>query len=124
VTTCVEIDATTPCYNAYPFASHLSLTYVLTSVGVTITYRVQNRGNEPLPHGFGLHPYFNILTDKEQTHVTLPATSVMEADPEMLPTGRVLDTRSTMYAMFDLSQPTPVSHLKLDHVYIVTPGTS
>jgi aldose 1-epimerase len=41
----------------------------------------------------------------------------MEADDELLPTGRLLDVRSIMYAMFDLRQPVPIANLKLDHVY-------
>ncbi len=45
----------------------------------------------------------------------------MEADQGLLPTGRLLDVHSTMYAMFDLNQPTPVGHLKLDHVYTDLP---
>jgi aldose 1-epimerase len=121
VTTFVEMNADSPYYQAYPFDSRLALTYSLTSNGITITYTVRNTGSQPLPYGFALHPYFHRLSSEERTVVTLPAGSVMEADERLLPTGRLLDVHSVMYKMFDLNQPTPVSHLKLDHVYTSLP---
>ncbi|HEY3992157.1 MAG TPA: aldose 1-epimerase [Ktedonobacteraceae bacterium] len=122
VTTFVEMNADSPYYSAYPFASRLALTYTLTSTGITITYSVRNTGTQPLPYGFALHPYFHQFSSPERTLVTLPAGAVMEADQELLPTGRLLDVQSVMYKMFDLNQPTPVSHLKLDHVYTRHPA--
>jgi len=117
VTTFVEMDLDSPYFSAFPFPSRLSLTYTLSAAGVTVAYSVQNTGTQALPYGFALHPYFHLLGGAERTLVSLPAGHVMEADAELLPTGRLLDVRSTMYAMFDLSQPTLLSHLKLDHVY-------
>lgn len=124
VTTAVEITPASPGYGAYPFASRLSLAYTLTATGLTVTYTVQNKGSQSLPYGFALHPYFTLLPDREGTRVTLPAAHVMEADADLLPTGRLLDVHSTMYSMFDLSQPTPVHQLKLDHVYTDLPDSS
>lgn len=121
VTTFVEMKPDSPYYQSYPFASRLALTYTLTSAGLTVDYSVRNTGTQTLPYGFALHPYFNLLSGGEQTVVTLPADHVMEADKGMLPTGRVLDIHSTMYSMFDLSQPTPINQLKLDHVYTDLP---
>lgn len=117
VTTAIEMNPTHPYYAAYPFPSRLVLTYTLDSTGMTVTYTVHNTGTQTLPYGFALHPYFQLPSGPERTYVTLPATHVMEADAELLPTGRQLDVRSTMYAMFDLNQPRPVSQLRLDHVY-------
>lgn len=121
VTTFVEMGPDNPYFDSYPFASRLALTYTLTDAGITVTYTVKNMGTQTLPYGFALHPYFNLLAGAGQTLVTLPAGHVMEADQGLLPTGRLLDVHSTMYAMFDLSQPTPVGHLKLDHVYTDLP---
>ncbi len=117
VTTFVEMRPGDPFYESYPFESRLSLTYRLTHTGVAITYNVENTGTHDLPFGFALHPYFATLSSKNDTRVSIPAREVMEADSELLPTGRLLDVGTTMYAMFDLRQPVPVSHLKLDHVY-------
>lgn len=122
VTTFVEMNADSPYYASYPFASRLVLTYTLTSTGITVTYSVRNTGTQPLPYGFALHPYFHQLSSPESTLVTLPADQVMEADQALLPTGRLLDVQSVMYKMFDLNQPVPVSHLKLDHVYTSLPS--
>lgn len=117
VTTSVAMTTESPFYASYPFPSRLSLTYTLTKAGLSITYLVQNNGTTDLPFGFALHPYFSTLSGKDDTFVRIPAPAVMEADSELLPTGRVLDIDTIMYAMFDLRQPVPVSNLKLDHVY-------
>ena len=117
VTTSIEITPQSPFYQGYPFDSRLSLTYTLTKHGVTVAYHVQNNSSKDMPFGFALHPYFSTLSGKSDTLVSIPANSVMEADDELLPTGRLLDVRGIMYAMFDLREPVPIAHLKLDHVY-------
>ena len=118
VTTYVDINPSSPWYAAYPFDSRLSLTYTLTLAGITIIYRVHNKGTHVLPFGFALHPYFSLLSGSEETFITIPAQTLMEADPALLPTGRLLDVTGKMYAMFDLRQPVAVGNLKLDHVYM------
>ena len=117
VKTYIDITPESPFYEAYPFESRLSLTYTLTRNGVSITYNVQNNGSKDMPFGFALHPYFSTLSGKDGTFVSIPADYVMEADDELLPTGRLLDVRGIMYAMFDLREPVAIAHLKLDHVY-------
>src|SRR5947209_870700 len=81
------------------------------------TYQVHNKSTRALPFGFALHPYFSTFADKHDVFVSIPAQAVMEADDEMLPTGRIFDVRKVMYAMYDLREPTPIACLKLDHVY-------
>jgi len=117
LTTFVEIDRQSPSFSAFPFPCCLSLTYTLDETGLTVAYTVQNTGTQALPYGFALHPYFSLPAGAQRTLVRLQAEHVMEADAELLPTGRLLDVHASMYAMFDLSQPTPVGQLKLDHVY-------
>jgi aldose 1-epimerase len=117
VTTYVDINKDAPYYESYPFESRLSITYTLTQNGVTITYQVHNKGTRDLPFGFALHPYFSLLSGPEETLVSLPANVVMEADDDLLPTGRLFDVNKVMYEMYDLRTPVPVGHLKLDHVY-------
>ncbi len=117
IKTYIDITPESPFYQGYPFDSRLSLNYTLTKSGVTVTYNVQNNGSQDMPFGFALHPYFSILPGKGDTLVSIPADYVMEADDELLPTGRLLDIRGIMYAMFDLREPVPVANLKLDHVY-------
>ncbi len=117
VTTFIDISPESPFYKSYPFDSRLSLTYTLTRQGITVAYRVENKSTKDMPFGFALHPYFSTLSGKENTFVSIPATHVMEADTELLPTGRLLDVREIMYAMFDLRQAVAIANLKLDHVY-------
>lgn len=117
VTTYIDVTPESPFYQVYPFDSRLSLTYTLTHLGVTITYNIQNVGSKDMPFGFALHPYFSTLSGKGDTLISIPANYVMEADDELLPTGRLLDVRGIMYSMFDLRTPVPIANLKLDHVY-------
>jgi aldose 1-epimerase len=117
ISTFIEMDSHNPWYHSYPFDSRLGIEYELSQTGLTITYHVQNQGDKDLPFGFALHPYLNLLSGPEDTYVSLAAQKVMEADKDLLPTGRVLDVDTTMYAMFDLTRPVPVGYLKLDHVY-------
>jgi len=117
VTTYVEITPDSPYYESFPFESRLSLTYMLTKSGLRTTYRVQNTGASDLPFGFALHPYFPRLSGDQETLISLPADEVMEADDELLPTGRVFALDKLMYAMYDLRQPVPIGSLNLDHVY-------
>lgn len=126
VTTYVDINQESGhLYEAYPFASRLSLTYTLTNVGLSIKYEVQNLGSMTLPYGFALHPYFSVLADRRDTYISVPAAAVMEADDNLLPTGRVLDVTGLMYTPFDLRTPVAVSQLKLDHVYTeLQPGAA
>ncbi|HEX6553616.1 MAG TPA: hypothetical protein VF026_12695 [Ktedonobacteraceae bacterium] len=117
VTTYVDINAESPHYTGYPFDSRLSLTYTLSGTELTVTYQVHNQSTRALPFGFALHPYFSTFADKHEVFVSIPAQAVMEADDEMLPTGRIFDVNKVMYAMYDLREPMPVAYLKLDHVY-------
>ena len=117
ISTFIEMNRHNPWYQSYPFDSRLTIRYTLMRTGLTITYHVQNQGDNDLPFGFALHPYLSLLSGAEDTYVSLAAKTVMEADKDLLPTSRILDVETTMYAMFDLTQPVPVGHLKLDHVY-------
>jgi len=117
VTTYLDVNNESPYYMADPFESRLSLTYTLTGTELTITYQVQNKSSRVLPFGFALHPYFSTFSDKHDVFISIPAQGVMEADDELLPTGRIFDVNKVMYAMYDLREPIAVGHLKLDHVY-------
>ncbi len=117
VTTYIDVNADSPYYTAYPFDSRLSLTYKLSGTELTVTYQVHNKSSRTLPFGFALHPYFSTFSDKHDVFISVPAQAVMEADDEMLPTGRIFDVSKVMYAMYELRKPVPVAYLKLDHVY-------
>ncbi len=101
-------------FESFPFPHRLGLSFLLTARGITITYTINNAGRQPLPFGFGLHPYFMKLSGDEGTRVTLPADAVMETTPDLLPTGRLESVAGTV---FDLRTPVPLSVLDMDHVF-------
>jgi aldose 1-epimerase len=116
----LECRAGCPMFEAFPFPHRISLEFTLTAGGIRVEYAIENRGAEELPFGFGLHPYFAKRDGEEGTFVSLPATAVMEATPELLPTGRLADVAGSG---FDLRQPAAVGTLNVDHVFTrIEPG--
>ena len=47
----------------YPFPFHYEMKYVLEGKKLTISYKIQNTGNQDMPFSFGLHPAFRIPQD-------------------------------------------------------------
>jgi len=101
-------------FEAFPFPHRLGLEFRLGEHGLTVTCSIHNQGEEELPFGFGLHPYFQKLAGEEDTLVCLPADSVMEATSDLLPTGRLVPVGGTIC---DLRRPVAVGELDLDHVF-------
>ncbi len=81
----------------------MTLTYTLSGTELTVTYQVHNTSARTLPFGFALHPYFSTFTDTHDVSICIPAQAVMEADDEMLPTGRIFDV-STTWAYYALAK--------------------
>lgn len=112
--TWIDIDGESPVFEGFPYANRLSLEFRLTNAGVTISYKVENRANRRMPFGFALHPHFRKLSSEEDILITVPANYVMEATPDLLPTGRLLWAEGTGY---DLTKPVSIDGLNLDNVY-------
>ena len=112
--TFIDVKPGTKTYTYFPFESRLTLTFVLESSGLKITYTVENRTAKNMPFGFALHPYFSLLSGKNNAFIRLPAKSIMEADKGLLPTGKLIDVKTTN---FNLNNPIPLSKLSLDHVF-------
>lgn len=111
-----------PMFEAFPFPHRIGLSFTLGVRGIKVEYSIENQGAEDLPFGFGLHPYFSKLDGDEATFVSLPAAAVMEATPDLLPTGRLSGVEGTA---LDLRRPVAVGTLDLDHVFTrVEPGRS
>ena len=68
----------------YPFLFRLSITYTLTSGALTATADVFNEGKEPMPFGFGLHPYIRTPlgagSSRDKCSVQIPASKQWDAD--------------------------------------------
>jgi galactose mutarotase-like enzyme len=67
----------------YPFSIEFCIRYTLKPRFVGINARFTNRGAEPVPFAYGLHPYFNV-TNKENTRLVLPCDHRELLDPELL----------------------------------------
>jgi galactose mutarotase-like enzyme len=55
----LELSDTAATLEAFPFPFLLQLDYRLAPGALEVTMTLHNRGQEPLPFSFGLHPYFN-----------------------------------------------------------------
>ena len=110
-----QTSATTSISLTDPFACTLQLRYELTANGVSTTYTVTNEGEEEMPFGFALHPYFARLSGDDQTYITVPSKSWMESPADtLLPTGKLIDVSDKPY---NLNTPRPIGELSLDHVF-------
>ena len=106
-------------FEAFPFPHRLGLEFKLTERGLTVTCTIRNEGDREIPFGFGLHPYFMKLSGEDQTFISLPARSLMEATADLISTGRLDAVEGTAY---DLQQPRAVGSLDLDQVYTTIPS--
>ncbi len=117
--TWIDFNKKSPFFAAFPFHHRLWLEFCLSAAGIRIVYTIENQGEEAIPFGFGLHPYFTKLSGDTGTFVELPAQYVMETTPDLLPTGRLLDVIGTPY---DLRKKVQIGELDLDHVYTGIPA--
>lgn len=108
-------DVDSPLFEAFPFKHTLTLTFCLQDGSIEISFHIENDGSEPLPFGFGLHPYFQKLSGEDETLIKLPVNRVMEASEALLPTGK---TTSVIGTKLDLNQAIAIGALDLDHVFM------
>jgi aldose 1-epimerase len=101
-------------FDAFPFPHRLTLGFALTAHGLSVRYSIRNDGDQEIPFGFGLHPYFMKLSGDAETFLSVQAGAVMEATPDLLPTGGLFDVQGTP---FDLRSPRALGSLDLDQVF-------
>jgi len=112
--TWIDFDKTSAVFAAFPFTHRLALEFCLTETGMKVTYTIENKDDQAIPFGFGLHPYFMKLSGDEGTCVELPANYVMDYTSDCLPTGRLIKVAGTIY---DLRQKISIGALDMDHVF-------
>jgi aldose 1-epimerase len=104
----------TDLYKRFPFAHDLLLAIEALDDGVRWKYTVDNsKGDKPVPFGFAIHPWILYQGSREQTFITIPATSVMEA-ANLLPTGKLLILDGSSY---DARKPKSLGGFLSDDVY-------
>ncbi len=103
-------------YKLFPLPHTLDLAIKVSNDSVRWTYTVDNsKGDKPIPYGFALHPWFLYQGPRKDTFVTIPATHVMEATDDRLPTGKLLDLAS--HPDYDARQPRSLEGFVRDDVY-------
>lgn len=112
--TWINFEKTSALFEAFPFTHRLTLEFNLSKKGMGVTYTIKNKGDQVIPFGFGLHPYFRKLSRDDATYVELPANYVMDYTSDCLPTGRLIEVAGTL---FDLRQKMNIGALDLDHVF-------
>ena len=69
--------------DAWPWAFETEQTFALDANGLALTMRTVNRGNEPMPFGFAMHPYFPLTP---QCRLDAGVQGWWEGDAEVMPT--------------------------------------
>jgi len=102
----------------FPFPHDVSLTITVRPGVIRWEYEVDNSaGQESVPFGFALHPYFRYVGQRKQTYLTVPATHLMES-VDKLPSGELLPVKPP------IGKPMSLEGTKYDDVfYGMTPET-
>jgi aldose 1-epimerase len=111
----IAITPESPLYEGFPFPCRLTVTYALREDGLRLDVRVDNLGEDDLPFGFAIHPYFSKRGNPAKVFITAPLTRIYENDKDLLPSGRILDVAGTELDISDGLHS--VESLNLDHVY-------
>lgn len=78
----------------WPWPCRLTVTYRLADQSLTMTAVVENLGKEPMPFGFGVHPYHPLpLTTagtRARCEIQVPCRERLELTPDCIPTGKRL----------------------------------
>lgn len=90
----IEIGKGHPVYEGYPFDCRFSLTFELVQRGIEIKFKYENIGNQNAPFGYGLHPFWKILGERENAFVQVPCEYVMKL-VELIPTGERIPVEGT-----------------------------
>ena len=105
------VTATDATRAAYPYDFAAEVTYTLRGNGVEVAFRVENRGDEPMPCQFGGHPAFNCPND---AGLSFEEYYVEFAQPEtaavpLLDSHGIIDVDNRMPVLQD-SRTLPLTH--------------
>ncbi len=91
----------------YPFEARQL--FALSPDALSITITVSNTGNQPMPAGFGLHPYF---PRREGALLRFKADHVWHMRPDLIPVQR-----ASVPAEWDFSHSAPLGASVIDHCF-------
>lgn len=78
-------------FDAYPFPCTLTVRYTLTAEGLFMDMQVVNEGQEEMPFGFAVHPYFSKHGNADKVYMDVPVKRVYEADEALIPNGKIVE---------------------------------
>ena len=100
----------------FPFPFLITVTYSLKDGTLTVDADIKNIGNNNMPMGFGIHPYFRAPLGKDSSAadctIHVPANKYWEL-AEKLPTGKILPVEGK----YDLRSPQILEELEFDDVF-------
>jgi aldose 1-epimerase len=106
--------------NLWPTDAVLQIRYTLANAQVTLVAEISNPTADPLPYGFGIHPYYRLPfthgADQSRTKVILPASEYWVLK-EFLPTGE----RKAVDQRLDFRLGQAMKGLHLDDVLTALP---
>jgi aldose 1-epimerase len=74
----------------WPWPCRLTVTYRLAGQSLTMTAVAENLGTEPMPFGFGVHPYLPLPPTRARCWIRVPCRDRLELTPDCIPTGKRL----------------------------------
>ncbi|HWP43051.1 MAG TPA: aldose 1-epimerase [Blastocatellia bacterium] len=93
----------------FPYPFRLEVIYRLKDSALEMEATARNTGDEDMPAGYGIHPYFR---RPDQGSIQVPARKRWEL-ADSLPTGRLLDAEGS----YDLREPRDLNALSLDDIF-------
>lgn len=103
-----------PWFERFPHEHVLRVAVDVFSNAVRWTYTVDNsKGEDAVPYGFGIHPWFLYQGSRAQTRLTVPATHWMHA-VDLLPTGQLAPLEGSP---FDARHGRSLEGFVIDDVY-------
>ena len=95
-------------FDGNPYHYRATLTCMLAEGELGLTLTVTHQGDDPLPYGLGLHPYF---PRNEATRLQMPCTGVWLSGDDPMPLEHV----DSLPPSFDYGTPAPLSGPLIDH---------
>lgn len=100
--------------NGYPFSLKYEVKYDLGKDGLTVTTNVTNIGLRSAPFGIGFHPYFKTAVQVDEMVWHVPAKNVLEFDPSLKPTGKLLKVEDTK---LDFREARAIGGIEIDNCF-------
>jgi len=98
----------------YPFSLEFNIIYTILKNGIEIKSEIKNNGKTTAPFGIGWHPYFRVTTKVDDAIWHVPASSVVEFDENLKPTGKLIPIEESS---LDFRTPTRIGGRIIDNCF-------